>query len=127
MRNYLLLSVAILVLVGSSVGAQESFTLDLQLFQDDTLIASPSVRSHDGETGSVHVADVFNFTFTPTRLDNDRLRVSFEIQDGPRTLRPQVVISQDEPGTVTWTRATSADDTIAAEIHIAVDRVPPAR
>ena len=123
MRNYLSLSVAVLVLIGSSVGAQESFTLDLQLFQDDALVASPSVRSRDGETGSVRLADTFDFTFTTTRLDNDQIRVSFEIQNDARTLRPQVLIGRDEPGTVRWTREASADDAAATvELRVAVGR-----
>ena len=123
MRNYLLLFVAVLVLLGSSVGAQESFTLDLQLFQDEALIASPSVRSRDGETGSVRLAGLIDFTFTTTRLDKDQIRVGFEIQNGARTLRSRVLISRDEPGIVKWTREASADDAaVTLEIRVTVGR-----
>jgi hypothetical protein len=122
MRTYLFLSVALLVLVGSSVGAQEPITLNLQLFQDEALIASPAVKVRNGETGSVTLPDVFNFTFTPTRLENDRISISFEIQDGPRTITPRVLISQDEPGSLKWTPANSADETATVEIQVAVGR-----
>ena len=123
MRITLLSFVAVLVLVAPTLTAEEAFTLELQLFHDETLVASPTVTSRAGEPGVVRLADLFDFTLTPTRLDDEQVRVSFEIRDGVRTLRPRMLVSHEAAGTVRWTHR-GGDDEIApiVEIHVALVR-----
>lgn len=123
MQNTLRLLVAVLVLVAPTLTAQEAFTLELQLFHDETLVASPTVTSRAGEPGAVRLADLFDFTLTPTRLDDEQVRISFEIRDGVRTLRPRMLVSREAPGMVRWTHHGGDDETApVVEIRVALAR-----
>ena len=103
MRNRLLLSITVALFMCVFAAAQETITLDLELYENGSLVGSPTVGLRDGETGSLHHPDTFDVTLTPFRLDDDSIAVRFEIQDGTRTLTPRLVIKQEQPATIKWT------------------------
>ena len=119
--RYMLLSVALLSLVSVVVVAQEPITLDLELYQDAALIASPRVEAEEGETGSVRLVDVVNFVFTPTRLNDERIAVAFEIENEDRTLTSRVVFTQEQTASVKWASASGADSRERYEIRMALE------
>jgi hypothetical protein len=118
----LLLSVAVAALLSISLVAQEPIALNLELYRNEALVASPTVKVRDGETGSVRLVDLFNLAFTPTHLDNDRIAISFEIQNGDRTLTPRMVVDREQAGTVNWITTTEDGGREQLEVRITAGR-----
>ena len=114
----LLLSVVVASLLSVAVAAQEAIAFELELYQNATLIASPTVKVRDGETGSVRLLDLFNLAFTPNQLDSEMIAVSFEIQNGTRTLTPQMVLDRAQTGTLNWITANNDGDREQLEVRI---------
>jgi hypothetical protein len=114
----LLLSVATACLLSVAITAQEPIAFELELYRNATLVASPIVKVRDGETGTMRLRDLFNLAFTPTQLEDDRIAVRFEIQNGTRTLTPQMVLDHAKTATLNWITHTDDGDREQLEVRI---------
>lgn len=98
-----LLAVVSLVSFGASLAiAQESIRLKFEVVKDGATVAKPEVSVTAGSTGTLEVADVGSFAFTPTLRGSDDVTVAFDIKSGGKAFQPVLVISKDQAGTLSW-------------------------
>jgi hypothetical protein len=89
--------------------AQESIHLRFELVKNGSVVAAPEVSGMTGSTGSIRLAGVGSIEFTPTLRGSDSLAIAFDIQSASRRLRPRLVISGTQPGSVSWTSDKDAE------------------
>lgn len=101
---------ACLVFVGTSLAiAQESIRLQFEVVKDGSTVAKPEVSVISGSVGSIEVDDVVKFAFTPTSRGSDAVVISFDIKSGGKQFQPRLVISKNEPGSLSWPSDTRAE------------------
>jgi hypothetical protein len=104
MKFIRLLAVVSLVSFGASLAiAQDSIRLQFEVVKDGATLAKPDASVAAGSTGTLEVADVGHFAFTPTLRGLDSVTVAFNIRSGGKEFQPRLVISKDEGGTLSWT------------------------
>jgi hypothetical protein len=102
-----LLVMSLLFSVGTSQSiAQESIRLRFGVVKDGSTVAKPEVAVISGSAAAIEVDDVGRIAFTPTFRGSDAVSVAFDIRSRGKQLQPRLVISKNEPGTLSWTSAT---------------------
>jgi len=100
---------ACLVFIGTSLAtAQESIRLQFEIVKDGSTVAKPEVSVISGSSGSIEVDNVVLFSFTPTLRGSDAVAISFDIRSGGKQFQPRLVISKNEPGSLSWPSDTRA-------------------
>ena len=100
----------VLTLVGvASVVAQERIQLQFELLKNGVTIAAPIVTVNDNATGSLKFDGVDTLSFTPSRMDSDKIALSFDVAMRDQTIKPHIVLRNREPGGVAWTSSANAD------------------
>lgn len=89
--------------------AQESIRLRFELVKNGSVVAAPEVSGMTGSTGSIRLADVGSIEFTPTFRGSDSLAIAFDVQSASMRLRPRLVISDKQPGSLSWTSRRGAE------------------
>ena len=98
-----LFAFAFLVLVGISPAiAQESIQLRFEVTKDGSTVANPEMSVNSGSSGKMEIANVGRVAFTPTFRGSDVV-IAFEISSGGKQFQPRLVISKNEPGSISWT------------------------
>jgi hypothetical protein len=109
-----------LILVGAlasvPVSAQEQIRLKLEIFRNGNEIAAPTVGAVDEQTGSVTVENA-SLSFTPHRVDPDKVAVSFEIATDGKILKPRIILRGQELGTLSWKVASDSFEIRVAAIR----------
>jgi hypothetical protein len=109
MKSSRLLVFVLLFSVGMALPmAQESIRLQFEVVKNGSTVATPEVTVTPGSAGSIDVASVGTFRFTPTFRGSD-VAIDFDIASGGKRLQPRLVIGQDEPGSLSWTSVTRAE------------------
>jgi hypothetical protein len=93
---------------GSLAIAQESIRLQFEVVKNGATVARPEVSVASGAAGSIEVDGVGRFAFTPTLSGSHAVAIGFDISSGGKQLQPRLVISGDEPGSLSWTSDTRA-------------------
>jgi hypothetical protein len=95
--------------VGTSLAiAQEPIRLQFEVVKDGSTVAKLAVSVTSGSAANIEIANVGKFAFTPTFRGSD-VAIAFDISSGGKQLRPRLVISKNEPGTLSWTSVTRAE------------------
>ena len=98
-----LFAFAFLFSVGMSpVIAQQSIRLQFEVTKDGSTVAKPEMSVNSGAAGRIEIADVGRVVFTPTLRDSD-VAIAFDISSGGKQFKPRLVISANEPGSISWT------------------------
>jgi hypothetical protein len=109
-----------LVLVGAlasvPVSAQEQIRLKLEIFRNGNEIAAPTIGVVDRQTGAVTVENA-SLSFTPHRIDPDKVAVSFEIAADGKILTPRITLRGQELGTLSWKVASDLFEIRVAAIR----------
>jgi hypothetical protein len=109
MKVHQLFVVAFLI-AGTSVAiAQDSVRLQLEIVKDGSTVATPEVSVIPGSTGTIELDRVGRIAFTPTLGGSESVAVAFDIRVGGKRLQPRLVISRDEPGSVSWQSDTGSE------------------
>jgi hypothetical protein len=82
--------------------AQDSIRLKFEVVKDGATVAKPEVSVTAGSTGTLEVADLGHFAFTPTPRGSDGVTVAFDIRSGGKAFQPRLVIGKEEAGTLSW-------------------------
>ena len=94
---------------GTSVAiAQDAVRLQLEIVKDGSTVATPEVSVISGTTGTIEL-DRGRIAFTPTQRGSESVAVAFDIRVGGKRLQPRLVISRDEPGSVSWQSDTGSE------------------
>lgn len=117
MLKRLLVLLALAPVVGISLGAQESIRLQFEIYRNGSLVGSPTVTGRDGTSASMSVDSGFDLTFTATRIAEDKVSVAFEIALDDKSIRPRVVLLNQEQGTISWKSASGSD---SFEVRVSV-------
>jgi hypothetical protein len=102
MLHRLMVVVAAVVLVTLSTQAQEPISLNFEVLKAGSLVARPSVSVNDGETGSLSFDGGPTIRFTPRRVATDKVSVAFEIERGGKTVKPRLILLNQEQGTLSF-------------------------
>ena len=101
------IEVGILAVVGivvvaaiPAIGA-ENIRLHFDVYKNGAQLATPTVAVEDSKTGSFQLADA-TISFTPSRLDANKVAVAFDVESGERKLTPRLVLLDQEIGSVAW-------------------------
>ena len=87
----------------SIVHSQETIQLHFEVIVDGSTVGRPTVAIPAGATGRIEIDNVGRFAFTPTTRSSDRLAITFDIDAGGQQFRPQLLMSEDTPGSIAWT------------------------
>ena len=100
---------AFIFLVGLSPAiAQESIRLQFEVAKDGSTLAKSEVSVNSGSTGRIEIADVGSFVFTPT-FRGSGVAIAFDISARGKQFQPRIVITKNEPGSISWTPDTRAE------------------
>jgi hypothetical protein len=113
MKLTALLGLAVLCICAvASAQAQENIRLHFELYKNRKQVATPSATVKNAETGSLDLGNLGSakVSFTPRRIDSDRIGVAFEILDRKQTLKPHVVLLKGESGWVSWKSGSDSFD-----------------
>jgi hypothetical protein len=108
-----LLGLAVLCICAvAPAAAQENIRLHFELYKNGKQVGFPAVTVKNSETGSVALGKMGNakVSFTPTRIDAQKIGVAFEIVMGRTTLKPRVVLIKGESGWVSWKSGSDSFD-----------------
>ncbi len=97
-----LLVVACLCLGASLANGQESIRLRFEVVKDGKTVATPEVAVAAGATGRIKVDAVGDIAFTPTLRGSESVDIAFHVTSAGKDLQPRLVITQDEPGALSW-------------------------
>ncbi len=101
---------AFLFSVGMSQAiAQESIRLQFEVVKDGSTVAKPEVSLTSGSAGRIEIDGVGRFAFTPTARGSDGVAIAFDINSGGKQFQPRLVITKNEPGSLSWTSDTRAE------------------
>lgn len=101
--------VAFVLSVGiPSAIAQESVRLQFDVTKDGSSLAKPEMSVSSGSPGRIEIDNVGRLSFTPT-VRGSGVAIAFDISSGGKQFQPRLVISRDEPGSISWTSITSAE------------------
>jgi len=96
--------------VGMSLAvAQGSIRLQFEVVKDGSTVANPEVSVTAGSAGSIEIDNVGRFAFTPTFRGSDGVAIAFDISSGGKQFQPRLVISKNEPGSLSWTSDTRTE------------------
>ena len=113
MKNIGLLTILIGCLFAvASVAAQENIRLHFELYKNGKQFGAPAVTVRDSEAGSLELGNMGNakVSFTPTRIDTQKIGVAFVIAAGRDTLKPHVTLLKGESGWVSWKSGSDSLD-----------------
>jgi hypothetical protein len=82
------------------------------LYKNGKQVAAPTVTVKNAEAGSLDLGNLGSakVSFTPSRIDGDRIGVAFGIVNGRHILKPRVVLLNQESGWVSWKSASDSFD-----------------
>lgn len=109
MSKRLLLAGLVASLVASSAVAQEAVRLQFELYKNDSIVGRPSVTVHEKETGTLTLENVAQLSFTPSRIDAEKIAIAFNVIAGEKSFRPRLVLQGQQAGSISWKSATGAD------------------
>ena len=78
----------------ASLNAQENLRFRFEVLKNGSQIAAPMVTVQEKQTGSVAVEEVATISFTPSRVDGDRISLTLEVISADKTLKPRLVLFQ---------------------------------
>jgi hypothetical protein len=104
----LLVLVSVFSVGNSLVTAQESIRLQFEVAKDGSTVAKPEVSVNSGSAGRIEIDNVGRFVFTPTVRGSD-VAIAFDITAGGKQFQPRLVISENKPGSISWTSGTGAE------------------
>jgi hypothetical protein len=110
----------------AQVAAQENIRLHFELFKNGKPFGAPTVTVKSGETGSLELGNIGSakLSFTPSRIDAQKIAVAFEVVTGEKTLKPRVVLLSLEPGQVSL---KSSSDSFDVRVFVLPREVAAAR
>lgn len=88
--------------------AQESLRFQFDVTKDGSSVAKPEVSVNGGSAGFIEVDNVGSLSFTPT-VRGSGVAIAFDINSGGKQFHPSLVISKDQPGSISWTSVTGAE------------------
>jgi hypothetical protein len=91
-----------------SVGGQENIRLHFEAYKNRTQIASPTVTVQNAETGSLKL-ETATVSFTPRRIDAQKIAVDFELVAGEKAFKPRLVLLNRASGSVSWKLVSGSD------------------
>lgn len=111
------------VVVISSMGEQEpqapagagreaaaAVRLRMEIYKNSQPAARPMLVLASGTTGSIDIRNVAKILATPTAVDESQSTIAFEITIGGTTVKPQLVLRADEPGSISLTSESGSDN-----------------
>jgi hypothetical protein len=100
------LSVAILVFAATAVmSAQQSITLRVEVFQNQTLVASPELAVPPGELARLDLPKMGAFTFTPTFRNSATVRLAIDFRACGKHAEPILVMAAGKAASASWSCA----------------------
>ena len=81
---------------------EATIRLKFEVYRDGSLVAKPQFQVADKAAATLSIDGLATVTFTPTRIDAERIAVAFEIAAGGQPFSPRVVLRNREPGTISW-------------------------
>ena len=88
--------------VAAPPAATSAIRLRFEIYKNQQPVARPLMGLAMGKTGSVFVRNVANITVTAAATDGEHVSLAFEIKSGATTLKPQLVLRAEEPGSISW-------------------------
>ena len=92
----------------ASVAGQENIRLHFEAYRNGAQIAAPTVMLQNAETGSLKLEGAI-VSFTPRRIDAQKVAVAFEVVAGEKTFKPRLVLLNQAPGSLSWKSASGSD------------------
>jgi len=100
MRILSLCAATALLVPAPAAVAQETVQLQLEVRRGDAVVARPSLALSVDSEGSLDVDGLGTIKLTPTRLEPDRLSITFDITVGDRRMQPRLVLKGAETGSI---------------------------
>ena len=103
--SLLIVLVSIVAVTVSTARAQQPPRLLFEISVDGSLVARPELRVPLGGEGRIELDErhgQVRVTFRPSARSDD-LVIAFDITDGDRRFRPNLVITRTVPGLIEWT------------------------
>jgi hypothetical protein len=100
-----------------SLTAQENIRLRFDVYKNGSQIASPTMVVKDKETGSMKVDGVADLSFTPSRIDANKIAVALDVVSGDMTAKPRLVLLNQESVSLSWKSATDSFEILIAAVR----------
>jgi hypothetical protein len=125
-NNALLGAVVGCLFAVATVTAQENIRVHFEVYKNGKQVATPAVAVKNSEIGSLNLGTMGNakVSFSPSRIDAQKIGVAFEIVTGGKTLKPHVVLVKQESGWVSW---KSGSDSFDVRLFVVAREVAAAR
>jgi hypothetical protein len=66
------------------------------------------ITVNEGGKGSISLPEFVDVSFTASRIAENRTAIAFEITAAGKTIRPRIILFNEEEGSLSWTPASDS-------------------